>query len=98
MEDNSIQVASKKKLMAYYEKYMFAVGIFGQLVFYSQGVKIFLTKSATDVSIVGFSTGLISVSSWLIYGILKKDKVVIFANILAVLGALFVIIGIIMHG
>lgn len=77
---------------------MLIVGVLGQLLFYSQGIKIFLTKSAGDVSILGFSFGLISVSSWLIYGILLKNKVLIVANTFAVIGALFVITGVLIHG
>jgi MtN3 and saliva related transmembrane protein len=94
MENNSLEVQSKTRLLFYYEKYMLAMGILGQLLFYTQGVKIFVTKSANDVSITGFLLGLVSVSSWLIYGILIKNKVLILSNIFAVVGALFVIAGI----
>jgi MtN3 and saliva related transmembrane protein len=98
MKDSSIEVSSKTKHLIYYERYMMTVGILGQLLFYTQGLKIFLTKSATDVSIIGFLLGLISVSSWLIYGVLIKNKVLVLSNIFAVIGALFVIVGILVHG
>ncbi|MGC1879520.1 MAG: SemiSWEET family transporter [Rhabdochlamydiaceae bacterium] len=98
MEDASISVSSKTKLLVYYERYMLVIGILGQLLFYTQGIKIFLTKSANDVSTIGFSLGLISVSSWLVYGILIKNRAIIISNIFAFIGALLVIIGIIIHG
>lgn len=88
----------KSRLLNYYEKYMLVVGTLGQLLFYMQGIKIFLTQSAHDVSMVGFLLGLISVSSWLIYGILLKNKVLIISNAFAVVGALLVIAGILIHG
>lgn len=94
MENSS----SKTKHLIYYERYMMTVGILGQLLFYTQGLKIFITKSAADVSIIGFMLGLISVSSWLIYGVLIKNKVLVLSNVFAVIGALFVIIGILAHG
>jgi len=77
---------------------MMAMGVVGQLLFYVQGVKIFINKSAADVSLFGFMLGLISVSSWLIYGLLIKNKVLVLANAFAVVGALLVIVGILIHG
>ena len=92
------QVESKTRLLQYYEKYMFVVGTLGQLLFYTQGLKIFMNKSASDVSLLGFSLGLISVASWLVYGVLIKNKVLIISNTFAVIGALFVVTGILIHG
>ena len=98
MDENSIEVPSKSKFLIYYERYMLVVGVLGQLLFYTQGIKIFLTQSAKDVSILGFLCGLISVSSWLIYGIVIKNRVLVIANAFAVIGALFVVIGVLIHG
>ncbi len=98
MEDDTAKVSTKPKLLTYYEKYMFVIGILGQLLFYTQGVKIFVSRSANDVSLFGFLLGLISVTSWMIYGILIKNKVLVLSNAFAVIGALFVIIGILIHG
>lgn len=95
---NPNQAAAKSRFFLYYEKYMLAMGVLGQFLFYVQGIKIFATRSASDVSIIGFSLGFISVSSWLIYGVLIKNKVLVVANAFAVVGALFVIIGILIHG
>jgi MtN3 and saliva related transmembrane protein len=98
MGENSFEVPAKPKFLIRYERYMLVVGVLGQLLFYSQGIKIFLTKSASDVSILGFLFGLVSVSSWLIYGILIKNKVLIVSNAVAVIGALLVVIGVYIHG
>lgn len=97
MEDNPLEVSAKTKLLTYYERYMFVMGTLGQLLFYTQGIKIFITKSANDVSLIGFSLGLISVSSWLIYGILIKNRVLVVSNAFACIGALLVVIGILIH-
>lgn len=98
MCEDSVSAPLKSKFVGYYEKYMLVVGILGQLLFYTQGIKIFLTKSAHDVSIVGFSFGLVAVSSWLIYGVLIKNKVLIISNAFAVIGALLVVAGVLIHG
>ena len=81
-----------------YEKYMLVIGILGQSVFYVQAAAIFINCSAKDVSLLGFSLGLISVASWLIYGILIKNKVLIISNSVAVLGAILVIAGVLIYG
>jgi MtN3 and saliva related transmembrane protein len=98
MNKNSVQTAPKSTLLLIYEKYMVVVGVLGQLLFYTQGVKIFMTQSASDISLLGFLLGLISVTSWLVYGILIKNKVLIIANAFAVIGALFVVTGVLIHG
>lgn len=76
---------------------MYVIGILGQLVFYSQAYTIFYNKSAIDVSLFGFFAGFVSVSSWLIYGILIKNWPLIAANIVATIGASLVLIGILIY-
>lgn len=74
-----------------YKKYMIVVGVLGQFVFYGQFYNIMVNKSAQDVSLMGFIAGLISVSSWLAYGIMQKDKPLIVANTVATVGALLTV-------
>jgi MtN3 and saliva related transmembrane protein len=50
--------------------------------------------SAHDVSLPGFSVGLIALLSWLLYGILVKDKVLVIVNIIGALCALTTVIAI----
>ena len=97
MENNS-DATEKSKWFVYYQKYMLVMGILGQFLFYMQGIKIFINQSARDVSVIGFIIGCIAVSSWLVYGILLKDKALIWANAFAVGGAFLVIAGILIHG
>ena len=81
-----------------YESYMSIIGVVGQMVFFSQAYKIFSTQHAGDVSLFGFSVGLLSVTSWLIYGIMLNNFPLILANTTACIGAIAVIIGILMYG
>lgn len=80
-----------------YEKYMFLIGGSGSLIFYLQAIKIFHEESAAAVSLPAFIIGLISVASWMIYGILIKNRVLFISNVLATVGALIVIIGILFY-
>ena len=77
-----------------YEKYMFFIGVMGQMVFYLQAYEIFSAQKAENVSLPAFLFGLLSVSSWLIYGLMLKNKPLIVANVVAVIGALAVVSGI----
>jgi len=97
-DDLIMNEEKESNVRRFYSIYMIFIGIFGQLVFFAQAYKIFTTKHATDVSIIGFTAGLVSVTSWLIYGILLKDKPLIIANGVACLGALAALVGIIIYG
>lgn len=81
-----------------YEKYMMFMGVAGQLVFYLQFYKIISDQSAKDVSLPAFLFGLISVTSWLVYGVILKNRPLIIANAVAVVGAAAVVIAILIYG
>lgn len=79
-----------------FEKYMLIVGAGGSLVFYLQAFKIFYDRSATDVSLSAFVVGLISVFSWMVYGLMIKNRVLFISNVLATIGAMLTVIGILL--
>jgi len=93
MKESSNKISLKK----IYATYMIFIGVLGQILYYAQAYKIFSSKSAADLSIVGFIAGFVSVSSWLIYGIILRDRPLILANIVACIGAITVVVGIIMY-
>ncbi|WP_085784590.1 SemiSWEET family sugar transporter [Candidatus Nucleicultrix amoebiphila] len=76
----------------FYEKYMMVVGLIGQLLFYLQAIKIYHTRSAEDLSLTGFLIAFFSLISWLFYGIILRNKVLIFVNITGSFGALLVVL------
>lgn len=80
-------MSKRSKTLYYYAKFMIVVGILGQSLFYLQAFKIYRQGSAKDVSLEGFLVALFSLTCWLIYGILIKDKVLVIVNIFGVLGA-----------
>jgi MtN3 and saliva related transmembrane protein len=94
MEKTKLEICSQY----YSQYYMTIIGVAGQLVFYGQAYKIFVYRSAHDVSLLGFTFGFISVASWLVYGLIKRDQPLIIANSVAVFGAMAVLIGIGMYG
>ena len=81
----------------FFKKHMGVIGSLGQLLFYFQAFNIFWNKDAGEVSLIGFTISLISLSCWLAYGLLIKNNPLIIANITGVIGAFFVVIGIILY-
>ena len=70
------------KILRWYEHYMTLVGAGGHMLFIFQILKIVQTQSARDVSLVGFCIASFSIYSWLFYGYLIHDKVLMRVNLL----------------
>ena len=84
--------------MNFYEKYMNIIGPIANIMFYLQAYKIFTSKSAAAVSGPGFLINIVGLSSWLLYGILLKNKPLIIANGFGVFGAVLTLSGILIYG
>ena len=93
-----IDSSLREKFMRFYEKYMLVVGVSGHTLFLFQAAKIFVNQSSRDVSLIGFLVALFSLASWLIYGILIKDRVLIYVNIAGVLAAGLCVCAILLFG
>ena len=84
------------------KKYIFTIYMswvvnLGQSMHYIQAWKIFTTKSAEDISLIAYIICLVLLIHWLIYGIVIKDKVIILAETLGVIGAILVIFGTVLY-
>jgi len=77
--------------------YMSWVVSLGQSMHYIQAWKIYTTKSAEDISLVAYIICLILLVHWLVYGIVVKDRVIVLAETLGVIGSTLVIIGTIIY-
>jgi len=69
----------------------------GQSMHYIQAWKIYTTRSAEDISLPAYIICLILLVHWLVYGIVVKDRVIVMAEILGVIGSTLVIIGTIIY-
>jgi MtN3 and saliva related transmembrane protein len=78
----------KEKILSYYQYYMYLVGFLGHLIFVFQAYKIWQTKSCLDVSLLGFLSCFIAVCSWLFYGLLINNPVLIRVNIFGVVSGI----------
>jgi len=87
----------KNKIIHFYEKYMILMGSAGHFIFLFQARKIIVEQSASNVSLEGFLIAFISIISWLLYGILKKDRVLVIVNVFGCISALICLTIILMH-
>lgn len=71
---------------------MLLVAVLGNAIFYIQAAEIVMKQSAEAVSYAAFSASVWALSSWLVYGLLLRNRVLITANIIGVLGAILVLV------
>ena len=86
------------RLPRWFQGYMYVVGIGGNVFFYIQAWTIFARRSAADVSLVAFCIAFWAVSSWFVYGLSLRNRVIIAANAVAMVGAALVIAGRLLYG
>ena len=87
-----------KRPPRWFQRYMYVVGIGGNLFFYIQAWEIFTRRSANDVSLSAFVVAFWAVASWFAYGLVLRNWVLISANIVAMLGSGAVVAGKLMYG
>jgi MtN3 and saliva related transmembrane protein len=87
--------SNSNSFVKYYEKYMVLIGSVGQLLFYLQAYRIWVKKSTGAVSTTGFVIAFVSILSWLIYGIIINNQVLIKVNGVGLLGAVLTLISIV---
>jgi len=86
-----------KPFIKYYENYMKIIGPVGNFMFFLQAYKIFTTQNAISISVPGFTLSFIGLISWLLYGFFLKNKALIIANLVGVLGASLVLLGTLLY-
>ena len=86
------------KWINFMDKAVYVVGFIVPLMTLPQIIKIWFEKDASGVSIVSWTGFLLYAIFWLIYGIMHREKPIIFAYILWVTLQAFVVVGIIIYG
>jgi len=70
----------------------------GQSMHFFQSWKIFSTQSAEDVSMISYLICLTLLLHWLGYGYLIKNRLLIIAEGMGLLGAVLVVVAILLYG
>jgi uncharacterized protein with PQ loop repeat len=77
---------------------IYVVALFGIIVTIPQVTKVWLEQNASGVSLISWSGYLIASLFWLAYGIIHREKPIIFAYLLWVVLDTLIVIGIIVYG
>lgn len=80
------------------DKAIYVVGSFGLIMTIPQVTKIWIEKNASGVSAISWSAYLITAIFWLIYGIMHKEKPIIFTYSAWIVLEVAIVIGIILYG
>lgn len=59
--------------------------------FFPQAIKAYRTKSAKDISMIGMLNAVICALSWIIYGYLIKDSIVVLSNASMLISSLYIV-------
>lgn len=86
------------KLKRFIDKAIFVVAIWIPLMTIPQVIRIWVNRSAQDVSIITWGSFLVSACFWLVYSVLHRDKPLIINSILWVILEALVVIGILIYG
>ncbi|MFH0836882.1 MAG: SemiSWEET family transporter [Candidatus Aenigmatarchaeota archaeon] len=86
------------KIKRFYDKFIYVVVILAPIINLPQLFTVWLDKNAAGVSVFSwFGFSLISVA-WMVYGIIHKDKHIIFMNIVLMIIQALIAIGALLYG
>lgn len=77
---------------------IYGVAVLGIVATIPQATKIWIGQEASGVSLLAWSGYLITAFFWLAYGIIHREKPVIFAYLLWIFLDALIVVGIIVHG
>ena len=80
------------------DRLIFFVGAVGPLMTIPQVMKIWVDKNAAGVSLISWTTYLVTEIIWIIYGIMHKEKPIIITYTMWVLLDIMIVVGIILYG
>jgi MtN3 and saliva related transmembrane protein len=75
------------------DRSIYFIGLIGPVMTIPQVMKIFVEKSIESISLITWITYTFTASFWLFYGIIHKEKPIIFTNTLWVIADLSIVIG-----
>lgn len=88
-------LTNKTKINAV-DKVAYIAGIGAVVIYIPQIIKIWVEDNVSGLSIITWAGFIVGAVIWLFYGIVHKQKVIIFSNIMLIITQLIVIAGIIL--
>jgi uncharacterized protein with PQ loop repeat len=79
------------------DELVYIFGIFSVVVYIPQLMKIWIDKSTSGVSVLSWIGLLMGTLFWFIYGLIHKEKPIIFINLFIGLTQLLIILGVLLY-
>jgi len=90
--------SEQEKLKKTFDKFIAVVGLIGPIMTTPQIMNVWVYHQVEGLSLVTWSTYVITSSFWLIYGIIHKERAIILVNIAWILSNVSLVVGIIIFG
>jgi MtN3 and saliva related transmembrane protein len=97
---NSIEKAEFEEnegLKSFINRFIYFVGGFGVAVIIPQVTRIWFSKDVDGVSLTTWGGFLIASAFWLIYGLVHREKPIIYTNALVCILDFLIVLGILLH-
>lgn len=91
------EIEDNKPLKTFINRFIYFIGGFGVAVIIPQVTRIWFYKEADGVSLTTWGGFFIASVFWLIYGLIHKEKPIIYTNVFVCVLDLLIIVGIISH-
>ncbi len=86
------------RLKRFVDTFVYFIALVGPVMTIPQVAKIWIEQNAAGVSLISWSTYLVTSTFWLIYGIVHKEKPIIFSNIVWIFLNVVIVLGTIYYG
>ena len=93
----AIETGAESPFALWFTRFMYFPAIGGNFVPLIQAIRIIINKSSENVSPIAWAFALFCLACWLTYGVVKHDKVLIWANVVGVTNAAILIVCIILY-
>ena len=97
-QKNNKKLSHKDKLKKVMDDAVYILGVVGQILALPQIFKIWLSKNAAGVSAIAWVSFLLGACFWVTYGIIHKEKPIIFTYSVWIMIDSMVIIGTVLYG
>ena len=90
-------IPSKDRTIRFMDRAIYVVGVAGPIMTIPQVWEIWINKNAAGVSALTWGSYLILAFFWLFYGIIHKEKPIVFTNVLWIVLQTIIVIGVLMY-
>ena len=88
----------KRRFSPYVDTLIYLGGLINPLITFPQLYEIFANQSARDVSLISWTGYLFGAGIWLVYGIVHRERPMIFIYSLAIPIYVGIVVGVLLYG